>query len=817
MFYRIIISFSLLFLQGIKFDVYAQLVKKHYVAKKINNAPQIDGYLSEDVWNIATLDTIFYQYTPFNKAKPTEISQFRILYDNNALYIGAFLYDNRSDSIVAGLGKRDDGLELNADQFLVDIGPYDDGVNSFTFMVSSSGVQTDIKNYYETQDKSWDAVWKSKTRITPMGWVVEMKIPYSAIHLANRPMQVWSLNILRVLKRREEIDSWNFINRDIKGVINQSGKLIGLTNIKPPFRLSLIPFITSHFKYSQEEKKWKNSIKGGLNLEYGINQSFTLDATLYPDYSQLESDDKVLNLTAFETKFEEKRPFFNEGIELFSKSNIYYPRRIGYEPENCFSFSDNIRENAQTSDSPLHANLFNAVKISGRTSRKLGLGVLNAVTLPFHTTVFDTVTCKQQDIEKQNYKNYNVIAIDKSLPNNSFFSIVNTNMVHYQRNYLANVTGAEFKFSNFQNSYSVSGKAAFSQIYSNDSISQFGFKSNFYFDKTSGSFQFRLGNEIISKDYNQNDMGYLPFSNEISNFVDIKYNVFKPFWEVYSLKNSFTIKYSTLFQTQLFTDFKLNFNSNFIFRNQLKLNIHTFWRPKGNHDYYDAREQGRVFKKSESYFSDIRIQTDSRKIFSLGLSYKHWGSTSTLNLFMNSFRINPRVRIKKRTQLGFELYYYKFTNSIGYVNTIADTIFMGKRNISTISPSVNWLYTFTNKAWLNLKLRHYRSTVNYDLFYSLLNTGKLDVANYSLPANIDYHNISFDLIFHWEFAPGSQISVVWKNKLENSNNYISVDYFNKLSSIINETHNNYVSLKLLYYFDFSYLKNQYNEVMAKVL
>jgi len=444
--YRLIIFYLIIFILGIETSVFSQVQRKLYVAKKIDRSPTIDGYLSEDVWNSALTDTSFYQHSPFNGSKPAEITQFRILYDDKALYIGAIMYDNRPDSIIKGLGRRDDGLELNADQFLIDIGPYDDGINSFSFMVSSSGVQTDIKNYYESQDKSWDAVWKSKTRVTPVGWVIEIKIPYSAIHFAKRPVQVWSLNVLRVLKRREETDSWNFINRDIKGTINQSGQLIGLKDIKPPLRLSLIPFITGYLDYNPEEKHWSKRIKAGLDLKYGINQSFTLNATVYPDYGQLEFDDKILNLSAFETKFEEKRPFFSEGIELFSKSNIFYTRRIGYKPENNNQISDSLEENEHILENLLNTDLLNAIKISGRTSQKLGLGVLNAITLPVNVSILDTVTGKQHYIEKQYYKNYNVFALDKSLPNNSFLSVVNTNMVHYQRDYMANVTGTEFKF-----------------------------------------------------------------------------------------------------------------------------------------------------------------------------------------------------------------------------------------------------------------------------------------------------------------------------------------------------------------------------------
>ena len=801
--------FLIFFLLILSENVYSQFEKKMYVAKRITEPPLIDGYISEEVWNFADKDTSFIQYMPYNSKKPSQITDFRILYDDKALYIAAFLYDTAPDSILTGFGRRDDAYDLNADQFIVDIGPYNDGINSFSFMVSSSGIQSDIKNYYDIKDKTWNAVWKSKVRLRADGWLVELKIPYSAIRFMKKPFQVWSLNIFRLIKRKDEITSWNFINRNIKGTINQAGSLIGIKMVKPPLRLSATPWVTSYLKNNQIENKHKMKVKGGFDLKFGINQSSTLEATFFPDFGQIESDNVVLNLTAYETKHEEKRKFFEDGNNLFTNANIYYSRRIGLLNENNHYHLNDLRNNEIVYDEPISTNIINATKLTGRNVKQLSYGILNTVSKQSVATFKDTITNEIRNVHVGYSTNYNVFVLGKTYENNSSISLINTNFIKDKTNYIANVTGTDFKFSNRANSYAISGNTAFSYIIDTISKDKYGFKSNIYLEKTSGKFQFTLANEIISDKYDQNDMGYQPYKNELSNFINFNYNIYEPFWNFLSLKNSIKLRYSTLYISNAYTDLKISANSNMLFNNQFSLNVYGFYRPLGNHDYYDARVEGQVFKKAPSYLSELKAHSDQKKMFSLGLYYKAWRSTSSIGMNWNKYGISPKLRFFNKLQFGIDTYYDQFINSIGYVDIVNDSIYMGKRDLLTISNTFSLIYAINNKAWISTRLRYYTSSVKYNLFYTLKENGKLNISDkYNENADIYFQNFSLDFAVKWEFSPGSLISFVWKNNFNNKENIVLYNYFNKAEDMFNSLHSNSFSIRFLYYFDFSYFNKK---------
>lgn len=791
-------------------NIFAQAPKNLYVAKRVYESPDIDGFIGEEVWNIADVDSIDVQYSPYNGKKSSKKTEFRILYDDKAIYVAAILYDN-PDSILANLGRRDDAFDMNADQFIIDIGPYNDGINSFSFMVSSAGVQSDFKNYLDTRDPSWDAVWKSKVRIIERGWVVEMKIPHSAIHFSKNIFQVWSLNVFRLIKRKEETSSWNFINRDIVGLNNQSGELIGIERIKAPLRLSLSPWGSAYMIKEDNSEAWKSKFKAGFDLKYGINQSFTLNASIWPDFGQVPYDDLILNVSPFEFKYPEHRQFFNDGAEMFSRADLFYSRRVGLTPQKYEQIKENLTENEIISSNPDRLDIINAVKIVGRTSNKLGIGILNTMSKPGVSEIMDTLTGIVRFVENQSFTNWNVMEFDKTLQNNSFISIINTNLIKDNYNYISNVTGTEFRLSNRDMSYSISGIVALSQLFDTINGKELGFKSRFYIDKTSGKFQFRLGNEVISEQYKQNDMGFLPYFNEISDFARFNYNIYEPFWYILSMKNSIELRYSTLYRPIVFTDFKSSIESEIVFSNQYSLYLTGFWRPFGNHDYYEARQAGKAFIKAPSYSTYVRAQSDPRKFFSLLVYHKYWGNSTTIDMVEHTIGLSPYLRIQSRFQLAFDIYYNKFKNSIGFADNYSDSIFMGKRKIETYSNTISFIYSFTNKAWINLKVRHYWSNILYDKFYFLKNDGKLEAYDdYLKNADRDFQMLNLDLAFKWEFAPGSQISIVWKNLFNQNDQLHSSDYLTNLEDMFDKKFYNNLSIRFLYYFDFIYLKKNGN-------
>ncbi len=327
--------FSLIILLVISNSVFTQnLEKRNLEISKITESPKIDGILDDIAWKDASVANNFIQFIPYSGKEPSLQTEVKIAYDNKAIYIGATLYDSNPDSILKELSVRDAYEETNADLFVVMLSPYNDGVNAVSFLVSAAGVQSDIKLTGNNRDLNWDAVWESEVKITEFGWVAEIKIPYSALRFPKSNNQTWGIHFFRNIRRYREWDTWNFVDINIQGFVNQMGEVSGIKDVEPPLRLSVTPYVSTYIQNNADNNKWGSDFNAGMDLKWGINQSFTLDMILIPDFGQVQSDDEVLNLSPYEIMYDEKRPFFTEGTELFNKGAIFYSRRIGAKPKN---------------------------------------------------------------------------------------------------------------------------------------------------------------------------------------------------------------------------------------------------------------------------------------------------------------------------------------------------------------------------------------------------------------------------------------------------------------------------------------------------
>ncbi|NJN77969.1 MAG: carbohydrate binding family 9 domain-containing protein, partial [Saprospiraceae bacterium] len=311
--------------------------KKSYETRKIETKPVIDGNLDDEAWlKTSEIAKDFVQNQPNLGEKSAYKTEVKIVYDDEAIYIGAILYDNNRDSILKQLTARD---EIgNTDWFGIVLDTYEDGNNGVGFIVSAAGVQFDTKYSVFGEDENWNAVWESAVMIIEKGWAVEMKIPYSALRFPDKSEQVWNFNIVRTVRRTRETAWWNFYDSSKNGFLNQAGKLTGIKDIVSPPRLFFNPYISGNLKNTTTdgEHSLSRGFNIGMDIKYGINDAYTLDVTLVPDFGQVVSDDVVLNLSPFEVQFNENRQFFTEGTELFQKADLFYSRRIGGTPNGYY-------------------------------------------------------------------------------------------------------------------------------------------------------------------------------------------------------------------------------------------------------------------------------------------------------------------------------------------------------------------------------------------------------------------------------------------------------------------------------------------------
>ncbi|MDP2422814.1 MAG: DUF5916 domain-containing protein [Bacteroidales bacterium] len=366
--------------------------KKIYTTQRISGTPPvIDGHLDDSVWVQGHWEGDFVQYEPYENMPPTFQTEFKVFYDDNNLYVAFHAIDDSPDSIVRRLSRRDDG---QGDLVAIQFDSYFDHLTGFTFMVTAAGIKVDMIALKDGQeeDPTWDPVWYAKTSITENGWAAEMQIPFTQLRFGKQQNHIWGLQVARHLFRKQETSLWQYIPRNAPGWVHLIGEMHGLNNIKPHKQVDMMPYTVGKIERFEEEggnpfKTGKShNLNAGLDAKIGITNNLTLDLTVNPDFGQVEADPSVVNLTAFETFFEEKRPFFIEGRNILSyrlqpgdgdgsAENIFYSRRIGRRPQHYPGI-----ENAQYLKMPSNTTILGAAKLTGKTRNGLSIGVMESFT-----------------------------------------------------------------------------------------------------------------------------------------------------------------------------------------------------------------------------------------------------------------------------------------------------------------------------------------------------------------------------------------------------------------------------------------------------
>jgi hypothetical protein len=393
--------------------------EKSLQAVKIVQAPKIDGNLNDGAWVDVPEATDFIQNYPVTGQPASQKTSVRVVYDNTAIYVGAYLYDDPSQ-IRKQITARDAEQLKDVDYFSVFFDTYNDNQNGFQFVVTSANVQSDSKlgpnlggGFGEYGDKTWDAVWESKVQTQKDGWSIEMKIPYISLRFAKKDLQDWGVQFLRLIRRTNESCFWNPFKPEVNGFVNQFGNYTGLKDLQPPLRLSFSPYVSSGIRSIPKSSStgftnsWLGS--GGMDVKYGLNESFTLDATLIPDFGQVVSDNVVNNLSPYEIKFNENRQFFTEGTEIFNKAGLFYSRRVGSTPSGYNGVKSFVAGSPdwEIVRNPSTTQLYNATKFSGRNENKLGIGIFNAIAAPMDAKIHNKVSGKDSTIRTSQLTNYN--------------------------------------------------------------------------------------------------------------------------------------------------------------------------------------------------------------------------------------------------------------------------------------------------------------------------------------------------------------------------------------------------------------------------
>jgi hypothetical protein len=562
----------LLFLQFANAD---SPVKKVYVTSNINpHPPVIDGKLDDPVWAKVPWAGDFIQRNPYEGKEPTQATAFKILYDERNIYIAVKAYDNEPDKIERRMSRRDD---LEGDWIEVHLDSYFDHRTAFCFMVNASGVKGDlvISDDGDDRDDTWDPIWYVKAGTDEQGWSAEMRIPLSQLRFGKKPNQIWGLQVIRRLHRKQETSNWQLIPQKKSGWVSRFGELQGIKEIKAQRQVELTPYTVGRTQRFEREEGNPfatgslSNLYGGLDGKIGLSSDLTMDFTINPDFGQVEADPSVVNLTAFETYYTEKRPFFIEGRNIlnfqimggdggFSKDNLFYSRRIGRSPQY-----DPDTEDEEYLDMPENTTIFGAFKITGKTKSGISVGIIDGITAKESAQLSYLGQGRDQVVEPMT--NYFGLRLQKDYnEGNTIFggmiTATNRSIKNEELNFLHDAAysgGFDFIHRWKKKIYYFSFKTVFSHVKgSKEAILRTQESSVRYFqrpdtdhvwvdpDRTSlsghggtlnfgkgGSSGFRFSGGVTwrSPGLELNDMGYLRRADTILQWIWANYRISKPF------------------------------------------------------------------------------------------------------------------------------------------------------------------------------------------------------------------------------------------------------------------------------------------------
>lgn len=575
----------------------------------VEGEPDINGRLDETVWSTAGVAADFCQFEPEEGVPASQRTEVRVLYGAHAVYVGAVLFDTAPDQIERALGRRD---EYNlADWFLVSIDSYYDRRTAYTFGVNAAGVQFDAIRQAEGSgpgggppggpgggggpegmDPSWDAIWSSSVRVTSEGWVAEMRIPYTMLRFPELESQTWGIHFTRRIPRLGEQSEWPLVPRtERSNLIARFGQLVGIEGVKPGRNVQLRPYTVSRLHTRESEEAPGTAVRSGdldlgADIKIGLGTNVTLDATVNPDFGQVESDPAVLNLTAFETIYEERRPFFVEGAQIFNFSagpgQLLYTRRIG-------------------ADSPI----LGAGKLSGRTASGLSFGLLAATTGDdFDPTDVVGVARLSKQIGAYSSVGGVLTAFD-GVPGDKPDRVRSA------------VTGVDWDVRLGGNRYGLEGFAAatFRTAEGDASLSDTGIAGKVWARKRQGRWTGMIGLDVFGDGFNPNDVGQLRENNFIANLNSVEHelNGGRPFGPFLRASAEAMIIQKWSYDEGLDLGKQLDAGLRWMMRGFQQFEIElSVDNPFGGYDLYETRGLG-PFKRPAFFELQGEVRSDDRR------------------------------------------------------------------------------------------------------------------------------------------------------------------------------------------------------------
>jgi hypothetical protein len=737
-------------------------VRAHAVRRA--GAISIDGRLDEPVWVDAPKHGGFVQRFPRDADKPSVETRFAILYDDEAIYVGVWAEDPRPDLIRALLTRRD--VDASADAVVVGIDSYHDRRTAYAFQLNAAGVQRDMLLFDDSnQDDTWDAVWTGNVAMTQAGWTAEYRIPLSQLRFSSNEAQAWGFQLVRVIGRTGEQDSWSPWPRSAPQVVSKFGVVDGIDHLRSGRRLELLPYVTGGVDRMPVEdgdpinQRYNMRRNLGLDLKYGLGSAFTVSATINPDFGQVEADPSKVNLSANELFFAEKRPFFLEGVDLFklpirnSDSNVegaFYSRRIGAAPADPGTDYTYIK-------APQSTTIYGAAKLTGKTSSGWSVGMLDAITGQEHaeTVTMDPVDGRPQkeDPVVAALTNYAIARVKRDLGegktsigmsatavNRKLDDARLASLVHDQ----AYTGGLQLEHRWADNAWTANASMLGSWVHGTpeavaetqkDAVHYFQRPgaTNVHFDpaRTSMSglqakwmigqlgdtkhWRFGTGGDLRTSGLELNDAGFQLNSDRMIPFVLIQYHEDSPSEHILNWGTSNDVFWVQTFEPRL-VDYGLEYNANVQFANYWSLSAGgNIDRSKWN---LSALRGGRALRTDPGMFNYINLNTDTRK--PLWFSLNGYGSHNfTSGSFDGGIDLGATIQARSNVDVFAGPSLYARNDPMQYVDEVADGagqshFVFGRIHQTDVAMTLRVNWTFSPHLTLQGYAQPYLSSGHYD-------------------------------------------------------------------------------------------------------
>jgi len=862
--FKAALSILLLFNSAFLFTAFAgddktsKPLRKYYTTRLITMQPVIDGILDDQCWGTGEWTGDFVQWIPNEGAKPTKPTYLKILYDDKNIY-AAFKVIDDPDKITMKAGRRD---ELNGDMVGINFDSYHDRRTGFEFTVTAAGQKIDlILTNPMNGDVSWNAVWYVKTAMNDSGWTAEFEIPLSQLRYSSADEQVWGMHVWRWIDRLQEESDWEPQSLQGPGMLYLFGELHGIKGLPDSRRIEIMPYTLGELNTFKKEpgnpfadkgRSWLGNI--GLDAKLGLSSNFTADVTINPDFGQVESDPSVMNLTAFETFYEERRPFFLEGKNIFSFDfddiNLFYSRRIGHTP----GFTPELLTN-QYIDVPDNTTILEAVKVSGKTAKGLSVGILQSLTanekarlntggkesdLSIEPLSNYFITRIQQDFDEGNSVVGGIFTTAKKFINDRHLEFMNrgaytggVDLIHQWNNKEffvdAKFVGSYIKGTNLSTSILQNSAARYYQRPDADHVefdssasSLSGYGGKIRIGKGSiGRWRYSTELNWRSPGLDLNDLGYMQTSdiikqnNRVSYFINQPVSIFRTYTIELEQFNNWDFGMNHL-SSGAGLRFYAEFTNNWMINNRI-----TFTSRK-----LDTRllRGGSAMFIPATLAYNIYGRTDpSRKIF-----FDFIGNASVSgNQNSRYYSIQPGISVMPLNTLkvSVSVNYFANTDRLQYIEAQKNTYILGKLSQQTLGVTFRIDYNITPE----LSIQYYGSPFasagefsefklvtdpkadNYSdrfLTFNPLVTGNeyrfYDQISDRLSSfyNPDFNFSQFrsNLVLRWEYRPGSQLFLIWSSERTHYENPSAGSVNDALSRIKNVYPGNIFLVKFNYWF-----------------